>query len=156
MQGHRFAPNTIDELKQLAAAGIEIGAEHTRNHADLGRINDPARLEDEIVTAGEELQVALGRPVRYFAFPFGLHANLNRRAFQIAYEAGYEAVCSAYGAYNFPGDDAFHLQRFHGDPEMPRFKNWLSVDPRKLHVPRFEYEGEAASAGGGLSANAVV
>ncbi len=75
-----------------------------------------------MVAAGEELQAALGRPVRYFAFPFGLHANLNAAAFALARGAGYEAVCSGYGGFNFPGDDAFHLQRIapgrrHDPPE---------------------------------------
>lgn len=137
--GYRFAPNTIEQLRDLAAAGIEIGL-HTRTHADLGAMTDQDRLRDEVVVAGEELQAALGRPVRYFAFPYGLHANLNATAFQMAYEAGYEAVCSAYGGFNFPGDDAFHLQRIHADGGLLPLKNWLTVDPRKRATPRFEYE----------------
>jgi hypothetical protein len=58
----------------------------------------------------------------------------------MAKQAGYEGVCSAYGGYNFPGDDAFHLQRIHGDDDMLRMKNWLSVDPRKLAVLRYPYQ----------------
>jgi peptidoglycan/xylan/chitin deacetylase (PgdA/CDA1 family) len=137
--GDQFAPNSVEQLRHMAAAGIEIGA-HTRTHADLGPIDDEDRLYDEIVTAGEELASAVDRPVRYFAFPFGLHANLNARAFRIAREAGYAGVCSAYGAYNFPGGDAFHIQRIHGDDDMLRLKNWLSVDPRKRRVPPYRYE----------------
>ena len=75
-------------------------------------------------------------PVRYFAFPFGQHANLSPGAFQLAREAGYEAVCSAYGGYNFPGDDPFHLQRIHVDDDMIRLKNRATVDPRKTRTPR--------------------
>jgi peptidoglycan/xylan/chitin deacetylase (PgdA/CDA1 family) len=137
--GHRFAPNTIDELRQLASAGIEIGA-HTRTHCDLGRIAQPERLFDEVVQAGEELQVALGRPVRYFAFPYGQLPNLNPQVFHLAYEAGFEAVCTAYGGVNYPGDDAFHLQRIAVDSNLLRLKNWVTLDPRKDHLPRFEYE----------------
>ena len=138
-QGNRFRPNTVEELRVLASAGIEIGA-HTRTHADLGQIRDRKRLRDEVITAGEEIQSAIRKPVRYFAFPFGLHANLNAAAFQLADEAGYEAVCSAYGGYNFPGEDTFHLQRIHGDDQMARLKNWLSVDPRKVaKTQRFDY-----------------
>ena len=51
-----------------------------------------------------------------------------------ALEAGFDGVCSAYGGYNFPGDDPFHLRRIHGDPETIRLKNWLTLDPRKLHT----------------------
>lgn len=138
-RGDRFAPNTLEQLREIAAAGIEIGA-HTRNHADLGRITDSKILRDEVVTAGEELAAAVGTKVRYFAFPYGLHANLNAEAFRMAKAAGYAGVCSAYGGYNFPGDDAFHLLRIHGDDDMLRLKNWLSVDPRKLDVLRYPYE----------------
>jgi peptidoglycan/xylan/chitin deacetylase (PgdA/CDA1 family) len=137
--GRRFASNSVDELRDLSAAGIEIGA-HTRTHCDLGTIKDSDVLFDEVVTAGEELQAALRKPVRYFAFPYGQHANLNRQVFHLAYENGYEGVCSAYGGFNFPGDDAFHLQRIPADYSLVRLKNWTTVDPRKRNMPRFEYE----------------
>ena len=39
-------------------------------------------------------------------------------AFQLARIAGYKGVCSGYGGFNFPGDDAFHLQRIHVDDDM--------------------------------------
>ncbi|HEX5443659.1 MAG TPA: polysaccharide deacetylase family protein, partial [Pirellulales bacterium] len=136
-RGQTIAVNTIEQLRTLASAGVEIGA-HTRTHANLGALDDDAQLYDEIVTAGRELQEAVGAPVRYFAFPYGQYANLNRRAFAMAREAGYEAVCSAYGGFHFPGDDDFHLQRIHADPDLIRLKNWLTVDPRKLRVPRYE------------------
>jgi len=135
--GRPLPVNTVEQLTELSAAGIEIGG-HTRTHIDLGQIDDPQRLRDEIVTAGKELGDAIGQPIRYFAFPFGLHQHLNAQAFAVAKEAGYEAICSAYGGYNFPGDDPFHLQRFHGDPEMLRLMNWTSGDPRKRHrIKRF-------------------
>ena len=143
--GKRFAPNTIEQLRELAAAGIEIGA-HTRTHPDLGPIDDPDRLHDEIVASRDELQDALGRPVRYFAFPFGMPENLSRAAFRVARDAGFAGVCSAYGGYNFPGDAPFHLLRMHGDPELSRIKNIVTLDPRKLRRPRFpQMAGEETS-----------
>jgi peptidoglycan/xylan/chitin deacetylase (PgdA/CDA1 family) len=145
-RGEPLAPNTVEELRAMADSGVEIGA-HTRTHADLGRLNDRVALHDEVVVASEELQHLLGRPVRYFSFPYGLHANLNRQAFDLAFETGFEAVCSAYGGYNFPGDDPFHLQRIGVDGELLRLKNWLSLDARKLRgVRRFEYETFQAPA----------
>ena len=148
-QGNLLLPNSLEQLKAMADAGIEIGA-HTYTHADLGTIDDQRQLYREVVSAREELQKALGRPVRYFAFPFGHHANLNSRAFDMAREAGYEAVCSAYGGYNIPGgnspgdnfpdDNSFHLQRIPVDETMIRLKNWTTVDPRKLNTPRFVYQ----------------
>jgi peptidoglycan/xylan/chitin deacetylase (PgdA/CDA1 family) len=133
--GQPQAPNTPAQLRQLAAAGVEIGA-HTRRHVDLGGERTSDELVDEIVRCKWELEEAIGQDVRYFAFPYGRHENLSAAAFSVAYEAGYEGVCSAYGGYNFPGDDPFHLRRFHADPEIIRFKNWLSVDARKLRRHR--------------------
>lgn len=131
--GRPLPPNTVDELRWLAKSGVEIGC-HTRTHADLGRINDPATLHDEVVAARDDLESSIDCRIRYFAFPFGQRENLNEAAVRIAREAGYEGVCSAYGDYNMPdvGADPFHLKRIHGDPELIRFKNWLTLDPRKL------------------------
>ena len=138
-QGNSFLPNTLEQLKAMADAGIEIGA-HTYTHPDLARIADRRKLRREVVSAGEDLQQAIGRPVRYFAFSFGQRVNLSREAFEMAYQAGYEAVVSAYGGYNFPGGDAFHLQRIAACDQMIRLKNWTTVDPRKINTPRFVYE----------------
>jgi peptidoglycan/xylan/chitin deacetylase (PgdA/CDA1 family) len=136
--------HTVDQIRQLAAYGVEIGA-HTRTHADLGKL-ETTELVREIAGSKRELERITGRPIRYFAFPYGLHANMSREAFRVAREAGFAGVCSAYGGYNFPGDDPFHLERFHADCEMSRFCNWLSVDPRKLRtVPPFVWKEEPAT-----------
>lgn len=138
--GTPLRPNTIEQLGALAAAGIEIGG-HTRTHADLGKIADEVQLRDEIVGGRDDLEQALGIEIHHFAFPYGLHKNLNTAAFRIAEDAGFASVCSAYGGYNLPGDDAFHLQRIHADPEIVRLKNWLTVDPRKVRrTERFSYD----------------
>lgn len=136
LRGYKFAPNTIEQLRQMAAAGIEIGA-HTFTHTDLGQIEDPHVLQSEVVLAGAELARRVGRPVRYFAFPFGQRANLNARVFELARRAGYAGVCSAYGGLNYPGDDAFHLQRIGAPTSMIGLVNRLTGDPRTLRVPRY-------------------
>jgi peptidoglycan/xylan/chitin deacetylase (PgdA/CDA1 family) len=131
--GRPLTPNTLAHLREMAAAGVEIGA-HTRTHANLGATLSVEELSAEIIGSKHELEAALGVPVRYFAFPYGLHENLSATAFRVAYEAGFAGVCSAYGGYNFPGDDPFHLRRFHADQEFIRFVNWMTVDPRKLRT----------------------
>jgi peptidoglycan/xylan/chitin deacetylase (PgdA/CDA1 family) len=137
--GNRLVPNTLAQLRDLAAAGVEIGG-HTRTHANLGAIHDEATLWDEVVHATRDVEDAIGKQIRYFAFPFGQHANLNRHAFQIARDEGFEAVVSAYGGYNFPRDDAFHLQRMGVDGPMIRLKNWTTLDPcKQLLIPRYVY-----------------
>lgn len=134
--GIRLRPNTITELRSMADAGVEIGA-HTRTHPDLGSSIDPAWLHKEIVGSIEDIESWTGRRPRYFAFPFGQVHNMTSEAMRVAHDAGIEAVCSAYGAYNLPDQISeeigpFHLRRVHADPEAVRFKNWMTFDTRKL------------------------
>ena len=150
--GNNFAPNTVEELREAAAGGIEIGAD-MRSHPNVGAMTNRDEMYDEIVTVRDDLQQAIGQRIRYFAFPFGSHRNLNVQAFEMAREAGYEAVCSAYGGYNFPGDDPFHLQRRGVDGALIRLKNWVTVDPlRDPRIQRFEYRRSAQHAPAGVGA----
>jgi peptidoglycan/xylan/chitin deacetylase (PgdA/CDA1 family) len=144
--GEVIPPNKPSHLRELAAEGVEIGA-HTRSHVDLGSGLAESQLTEEIAGCKHELERMINRKVRYFAFPYGQHVNLSAQAFRVAYEAGYEGVCSAYGGYNFPGDDPFHLRRIHADPELIRFKNWLTIDPRKITNHRDFDPGNYRSAG---------
>lgn len=137
-RGDRFRTLTIDEVRDLARRGVEIGA-HTRTHADLAKVTDPAVLHDEVTVAGRDLAAAAGCRVRYFAFAYGWHSSMTPAAFHAAREAGYDAVCSCYGGYNLPGEDPFHLQRFGGPDLLVRFQNWATLDPRKQLIQRFRY-----------------
>jgi len=151
--GNRFEANSIEQLRDLDAAGVSIGA-HSRTHANLAAIADLNTLYDEVVVARDDLERAIGVEIRHFAFPFGLHANLHVEAFRLAREAGYAGVCSAYGGYNFPGDDAFHLQRIGGEGPTVRLKNWLTLDPLKQRrVRRFEYAAVLEDACVGVAAS---
>ncbi|QDV83582.1 Polysaccharide deacetylase [Stieleria magnilauensis] len=134
-EGQPLQVNTPEQLRQMAASGIEIGA-HTRNHCDVGAIEDPETMVDEIVTATAELGELVEQPIRYFAFPYGQKSNLSAAAVHLAKDQGLSGVCSAYGAYNFPGSDPFHIQRFHADPEFIRLKNWVTIDRRKVGFGR--------------------
>ena len=134
--GRPLPTNTIESLMAMDRAGIEIGA-HTRTHPDLGKVNDERVLVDEVVAASIELEAVIGNRIRYFAFPFGQTHNLNAKVFGMLREVGFMGVCSAYGGWNSVGEDAFHLQRMHGDPNIQRMKNWLTYDPRIQSVKRY-------------------
>jgi peptidoglycan/xylan/chitin deacetylase (PgdA/CDA1 family) len=128
--GRPLPVNTIDQLRALPDNFCEIG-NHTRTHPDLGQIGDPDRLFDETIAAGDSLAAAVSRQIRYFAFPFGRPQNLNAAAVRLLRDNGYLGYCSAYGGYNFPGDEPFHLQRIAVDDEFIRLKNWVTLDGRK-------------------------
>ncbi|MCO6047289.1 polysaccharide deacetylase family protein [Aeoliella sp. ICT_H6.2] len=138
-RGEPLAPNTEGDIRELAMQGVEIGA-HTRTHADLARL-EGQQLIDEIAGSKKDLESMTGREVQYFAFPYGQPRNLSPEGFRVALEAGFSGVCSAYGGYNFPGGDPFHLERFHADPDFLRFRHWLSVDGvKQIRTPSFDPE----------------
>lgn len=129
--GNSLRPNTIAELRDMVAAGISLGA-HTRSHCDLGAVTCPTKMRDEIVGSAELLAEWFDTEIRYFSFPFGLPRNTNQLAIDIIHEAGFEGFCTAYGAWNWPSSDGYHLRRIHGDAGIERLKNWLTLDARKL------------------------
>jgi hypothetical protein len=90
------------------------------------------QLRTEIHDVRKKLQDWSQQPVNFFAFPFGLAKNITQRAIDFVFDAGFECFVSAAGGHNWPGFDANHLQRVHGDPGMAAVANWLTLDPRKL------------------------
>ncbi|MDA7902058.1 polysaccharide deacetylase family protein [Mariniblastus sp.] len=137
--GTPFPVNTVEELRSLSSSGIEIGA-HTRHHPSMGGLLHLPEIYDEMVSAKRELEQLVHQPIRYFAFPFGMKPDLSHQAAAMARADGIECVVSAYGGYNFPGEDPFHVQRIHGDPELIRIRNALTFDPRHLAKSKFQLE----------------
>lgn len=76
-------------LRDLVDAGMEIGG-HSRSHPNLAALPDDA-LDGEIHGCREDLTEAIGKPVRFFAYPGGRH---DRRVIDACMRAGYEAACS--------------------------------------------------------------
>jgi peptidoglycan/xylan/chitin deacetylase (PgdA/CDA1 family) len=131
--GLPLRPNSVEQIRQWAEAGVEIGG-HTHSHLDLGKDHPRSVLRREILDSRHRLQDWTGQPIRFFAFPYGLVENISQAAIDVVVEAGFEGFVSAYGAYNWAGEDGYHLQRIHGDPELSRFLNWLTLDPGKFHA----------------------
>lgn len=122
-------PNSVNDLKQILAWGLDIGA-HTRTHPDVAQITDVEKLHDELVVCRRELMNLLEVPIEHFAFPYGQTSNISTAAVQMARRTGYKTVAAAYGGYNTIGGDPFFIQRVHGDPSLARIKNWTTLDPR--------------------------
>ena len=126
-------PNTIDEIRTMAENGVQIGA-HSHSHVDFGKPLSKRKLHQEISDVRKRLQDWTGQPIEYFAFPFGLSRNISQEAIEVVFESGFKCFVSAAGGVNWPGQDANHLQRIHGDPGFAAFKNWLTYDPHKIHA----------------------
>ena len=103
-------PNlTWDEVREMARMGHEIGS-HTVNHANLG-IATPEGARNELVVSRQVLQDKLGKPVRWFAYPFGGQHHLRPEYVPLILQAGYEGAVSAYGGFVTPHCDRHVLPR---------------------------------------------
>ena len=97
---------TVEELRSLAASGVEIGA-HTHTHPDLTKLEyEAARAELE--GSKRRLEELLDRPVEVAAYPYGrAHADTLRAC----RDAGFKAACRISGEgswadpHNLPRQD---------------------------------------------------
>ncbi len=105
----RMANLRWDEVREMAALGHEIGS-HTVTHPDMAQVSDD-QARRELVESKRVLESQLGRPVRWFAYPFGGREQFPADRLPLVEEAGYEGCLSAYGGFLFA--DA-------GDPIVPR------------------------------------
>jgi peptidoglycan/xylan/chitin deacetylase (PgdA/CDA1 family) len=94
----------VPELKQLAAAGWEIGS-HGLEHSAL---SDTEKLKDDVIASRRLLENMLSVNVRSFAYPYGV---VPRDARNVLRDAGYEAACTARPSVVVPGADVFALPR---------------------------------------------
>ena len=138
--GLRLKPNTVSEIRRMADQGIQIGA-HSHTHLNFGMELNRAELKREITDVRKRLQDWTGQSIDFFAFPYGLRTNISQAAIDMVFESGFKCFVSAAGGMNMPGQNSSHLQRIHGDPGMAAFKNWLTLDPRKIKAKNpFEME----------------
>lgn len=82
---------TGDELRELAAAGFELGA-HTVTHPDLSKLSFEQCMR-EMTESRDELARISGAPVRTFAYPFCLYSE---GAVAAAQAAGFEAAVTCH------------------------------------------------------------
>jgi peptidoglycan/xylan/chitin deacetylase (PgdA/CDA1 family) len=79
-----LAPMSWEELRQLQAAGWEVGS-HSRTHPDLALL-DATALEEELGGSRQECEAELQRPCTSLAYPF---SSYDDRVKDAARDAGY-------------------------------------------------------------------
>lgn len=99
------APDTMldwEQVRELAAAGVEIGA-HSHSHPQLDQLPGE-RLRFEVVRCGEILREELGTRPGSFAYPYGYSSRRVRHAvraagYGIGFAVGNGAARPAQGPY---------------------------------------------------------
>ena len=97
---------TWAQLREIAAAGIEVGA-HAHTHADLDAV-DPQTARNEIAISQDLLARQLGAPPQTFAYPFGHYDQCVRALVEAA---GFIGACAVRNALSHTGDDPFAIAR---------------------------------------------
>ena len=98
---------TWPELGDLERLGVEIGS-HTVHHVELPALSSAAAL-DELVVSRRALELHLGHPVQWFAYPAG---RVDASVLPLVHRAGYVlAVTTRPGSYQ-SARDPFELHRY--------------------------------------------
>jgi len=112
-------PLDAGQLRELAAHPlVEIGG-HTVTHPDLGAVSDPAVLESEIGVDRRRLEDWTGRPVRWFAYPFGQRENTSAAAAAYLQKQRFEGAFTIVPAPVAGGKDRFAVGRDSLDLSAP-------------------------------------
>ena len=107
-----------DQLRRLAADGVEIGA-HTLTHRELSTLSGD-ELAQEVAAPKRIIEERLGKPCTSFAWPFGRRSAMSEEALRIARGAGYRAVFSSVRGTLVPGGGVpRYLPRHHFEPSWP-------------------------------------
>lgn len=120
LRGARLPPCSFEDLRQLAASGVEIGS-HGVNHVNLRRASDLV-LSRELADSRALLEQELGRPVSSFCYP---QAKLDSRV-ERATARHYDNAVAAGGRRNL-GRNPFRIPRFPVRRDEPRFEAMIAA-----------------------------
>jgi len=123
---------TADQIKEMAAAGWEVGS-HSISHADLTAL-DPYRQRYEVVESRTILEEALGVPVRTIAYPFGISSP---GVIDYAHFAGYIGGMSLGYTYDQGVGNLFTMQRrdIKGTYDVKQFAAFLPWQGDPVFLP---------------------
>jgi peptidoglycan/xylan/chitin deacetylase (PgdA/CDA1 family) len=96
----RMSNLSWDDVREMVALGHDIGS-HTVTHANMATIPID-QASTELVESKRTLEDRLGRPVRWFAYPFGGRQHFDPDRLALVREAGYEGCFSGFGGFVYP------------------------------------------------------
>jgi peptidoglycan/xylan/chitin deacetylase (PgdA/CDA1 family) len=104
--GVTYALLDAEEILDMQQRGVSFQS-HSCSHPSLPTLADD-QLARELVDSRAALQELLGRPVDYFAYPFG---HLDERVVVATRRAGYRAAFSTQPGFNRRDVDRFRIRR---------------------------------------------
>jgi D-aspartate ligase len=121
-----------EQLPELAAAGVEIGA-HSHSHFHLDTLSRRS-VRWELETCKALLEDALERPVPSFAYPNG-HTSASVR--RLVIDTGFESACGVRNALSWEHDDRYRLARLtvRSTTGDATFRAWLEGNSASVAPP---------------------
>jgi peptidoglycan/xylan/chitin deacetylase (PgdA/CDA1 family) len=101
---------SAEDVRKIAQENFAIGG-HTYNHVNLAEIQDRVELKREILLDKQRLESIIGKEIRYFAYPFGVHRNPNTDLIEVLKEAGYRGAVTTISGFNTAGSNSHLLCR---------------------------------------------
>jgi peptidoglycan/xylan/chitin deacetylase (PgdA/CDA1 family) len=148
---------TWDDVREIAGMGFDVGS-HTVTHPNMAALSD-AEARRELVDSRAEIEDRLGRPVRWFAYPFGGRAHFRPEQIGLVQEAGYDGCLSGHGGFIYPDADPRLLPRedvnfFHStlnlELHLAGCLGWLYTLKRRGRLPQ-DGAGSCGPGGDGCS-----
>jgi len=110
-------PMTWDQLREMRAAGMEVGS-HGVHHHMLAKLS-PAAMVAEVHDSMRTLKRELGSPVEVLSYPVGGPDSYNTQVIDAARQAGFRMACNyVTGVNRLPTAANFELQRLSVESEM--------------------------------------
>jgi peptidoglycan/xylan/chitin deacetylase (PgdA/CDA1 family) len=117
-------PMTWDQLREMHAAGLEIGS-HGVHHWMLSKLPQ-AELEAEVHQSKEALQRELGVAPLLMSYPVGSGRAFDQRVIDVTRDAGYALACSYISGTNpQPASNRYALYRLAVERNMG--KGWFDA-----------------------------
>jgi peptidoglycan/xylan/chitin deacetylase (PgdA/CDA1 family) len=111
-----FASITWEQIREMSAAGLEIGS-HTATHPILPNIN-VKHMRRELRDSRERIASEIGRPVDLFCYPNG---NYNDDVVREVERAGYRCAVTVEDGLNDESSHPLRLKRIHAEYDLPHF-----------------------------------
>lgn len=110
---------TWDQVKEMAAAGMQIGS-HTLNHANLADRNlSSDQIKRELIQSKKLIEDQIAQTINDFCYPYGVVNNI---AIDAVYSAGYKTATSTRNGIVKKGAYFLYLDRvrIHDDSDLNR------------------------------------
>lgn len=127
-----WMPLNWQQVREISDSGIEIGA-HGLKHLNLPGLSGQD-LVREIAGSKMAIEAAVGRRVRYFAYPYGSRTSFNAEIKRLIRDSGYDEAYTNIMGFNRQTSDRYELSRIriYSNDNMFRFRlklrgayNWV-------------------------------